>query len=278
MNIIDSTFRYQLTSYVQAPLHVRSCGFYRLSDPEWHDRILRKNFLELFWGIRGCTRLQHDRERFLLQPETVFFYLPGDRHNISLLESPAEYCWITFDGNDLDNLIRSFGIKREVRFAGPCPTELFQSVKIHLHNYSQQGEYLAGAEGYKILSMAFASPEPENSLTERFRALVDEKISDNTLTPAHLAAVLGIHATTLTRNISKVTGMTPLDYIIARRLHKAMTLLRTTTGSIKEIACDTGFSDANYFAKVFRRKLGCSPSEFRLGSDTGNDFGNLTQQ
>ena len=271
MLIINPTFRYTTRPSVPAPLHVRSCGHYWIPDAPWHDRVQRKNFLQLYWGIRGCAVLRHGGREFRLRPETVFFYLPGDLHQISLAESPLEYCWITFDGDDLDHLIRSFGITREIRLAGPCPTELFQSAELNLHNYAPQGEYLAGADGYKILALAFASPKPENSLSERFRALVDERLSDSSLTPANLAACLGIHPTTLTRNIRSAMGMTPLDYIIAYRLQQAMSLIRTTSASFKEIARDTGFANANYFAKVFRRKFGCSPSEFRHGAEIGSE-------
>ena len=267
--IINPAFRYLPKPSVPALVHIRSCGHYWIPERDWHDRKIRKHFLQLYWGIRGSAVLKHENREYLLTPETVCFYLPGDLHDLSLKESPLEYCWLTFDGDDLDHLIRTFRITREPRPAGPCPTELFQSLELDLHNYAQYGEYMAGADGYKILSLAFAGRKQENSLTERFRQLVAERLSDNGLTPAGIAAALGIHPTTLTRNIRASMGITPLEYIIAYRLQQAMSLIRTTGSSFKEIAQDTGFANANYFAKVFRRKFGCSPSEFRNGTESG---------
>ena len=179
--------------------------------------------------------------------------------------SPLEYCWLTFDGDDVDHLIQTMKISREPRHAGPCPMDLFQSLDLNLHDYAPYGEYLASADGYKILCLALAGESQETTLSARFKMLVEENLSDPDIHPAQIAAVLQIHPTTLNRNIHAATGMTPIEYLTAIRLQRALTLIRKSTGSFKEIAEECGFSNANYFAKVFRKKFGCSPSGFRHG-------------
>ncbi len=47
------------------------------------------------------------------------------------------------------------------------------------------------------------------------------------------------------------------------RMDRARELLRQNSLSIKEIAARTGFGSSNYFAKVFRRSSGISPTEFQ---------------
>jgi transcriptional regulator GlxA family with amidase domain len=49
------------------------------------------------------------------------------------------------------------------------------------------------------------------------------------------------------------------------RIERARELLQKEPLSIKEVSSRTGFSNSNYFAKVFRRITGQSPSEFQLG-------------
>ena len=46
-------------------------------------------------------------------------------------------------------------------------------------------------------------------------------------------------------------------------MKEAVRLLKNTELSVKEIALKTGYSDSNYFAKVFKRINGVIPSEFR---------------
>ena len=261
--IINPIFRYPANSSVPSLVHVRSCGHYSIPEKTWNDRVLSKSFLQLFWGIRGTAVVGRENGDVLLEPETVCFYLPGDLHRVSLKSAPLEYCFVTFDGEEVDELIRSFNITREVLKAGPCPMELFQSLELNLHDYSPRGEYLAGADGYRILSLAFAGKKVENTIIERFKAVVAQRLSAPDLQPSEISVELGIHPTTLTRNIRAASGITPLEYITALRLQKVLTLIQSSSFSFKEIAQMSGFSNANYLAKVFRKKFGCSPREFR---------------
>ncbi|MBQ6471221.1 MAG: AraC family transcriptional regulator [Victivallales bacterium] len=265
--IINPTFRYPTKPLMSTLVNVRSCGHYWIPTGPWHDGVQRKKFLQLFWGIRGTAVVGREEGETLLEPEKVCFYLPGDLHRISLKQPPLEYCFLTFDGDLVEELIRRFHITRETRHAGPCPMELFQSLILNLHDYSTRGEYLASADGYRILCLAFAGRKVENTLAERFKAEVSENLADPKLQPSKIAATLGIHPTTLTRNIHAVSGMTPKEYITALRLQRVLALIRTSPRSFKEIAQETGFDNANYLAKVFRRKFGCSPTEFRNGTE-----------
>lgn len=52
-------------------------------------------------------------------------------------------------------------------------------------------------------------------------------------------------------------------YLTRYRMKEAVRLLKNTELSVKEIALKTGYSDSNYFAKVFKRINGVIPSEFR---------------
>lgn len=269
--VINPTFRYPPKPSVPALVHVRSFGHYRIPEPVWHDKKAQKNFLQMFWGIRGSAVLRHHGKKYTLEPENVCFYLPGDIHDISIQSTPLEYCWLTFDGDNLEHLIQCFNITRTPFHAGPCPLEIFQSLDLNLHNYAPYGEYLASADGYKILCLAFAGEPQETTLSARFKLLVEENLADPELHPAQLAATLNIHPTTLNRNISAATGMTPIEYLTAIRLQQALTLIRTTSRSFKEIAEECGFANANYFAKVFRKKFGCSPSGFRQGAEPAED-------
>lgn len=61
----------------------------------------------------------------------------------------------------------------------------------------------------------------------------------------------------------EVFGISANRYLLNIRLSKASSLLMTTDMNITEIASVTGFSDSNYFARVFKKENGLSPTEFR---------------
>jgi two-component system response regulator YesN len=53
------------------------------------------------------------------------------------------------------------------------------------------------------------------------------------------------------------------DYVTSLRISEAKHLLQTTALTMGDIAKQTGFNDQSYFTKVFKAKLGITPTEFR---------------
>ena len=67
----------------------------------------------------------------------------------------------------------------------------------------------------------------------------------------------------LIKSFKKEYGTTIMKELMEVRLLKAEEHLRKSRIPLKEIADECGFSDQNYFSKVFASRYGCSPSEFR---------------
>ena len=78
-----------------------------------------------------------------------------------------------------------------------------------------------------------------------------------------LCAILNVGRTRLYEIFRKELKMGISKYILYRRLHKAKKLLKTTPLSIPEIASAVGFSDYNYFSRVYKKQYGKSPRHYR---------------
>lgn len=61
----------------------------------------------------------------------------------------------------------------------------------------------------------------------------------------------------------KSTGVSPHQYLLRYRIERAKIFLRSSQFGISQVAKATGFVDQSHFAKVFRRILGVSPTQFR---------------
>ena len=61
----------------------------------------------------------------------------------------------------------------------------------------------------------------------------------------------------------EVTGKTAKEYINSLRLTRAREILSSTDMTVTEAAFCCGFSDANYFTRLFKKETGISPREFR---------------
>ena len=57
--------------------------------------------------------------------------------------------------------------------------------------------------------------------------------------------------------------MPPLAYLNRLRIYHAMERLTATQDSIEDIARSSGIPDSSYFARVFKKYTGCSPTEYR---------------
>lgn len=65
-------------------------------------------------------------------------------------------------------------------------------------------------------------------------------------------------------------GQSPMKYINAIRLSKAMGLLKTGEHSVTDVAAAVGFQDYNHFGRLFRKHYGCTPSQIKRAKNSGN--------
>jgi len=78
-----------------------------------------------------------------------------------------------------------------------------------------------------------------------------------------LAKISHLSISALERRFKKYLSKTPKQYIIDVRLEHARRLLVETTLPIALVAEQSGFVDASYFSRRFKRKFAVLPSEFR---------------
>ena len=72
------------------------------------------------------------------------------------------------------------------------------------------------------------------------------------LSPAHFSTIF-----------SQSLGETFIDYLTNKRIQLAKKLITETNHKVSEIAFEIGYNDPNYFSFLFKKKIGCSPKEYR---------------
>lgn len=78
-----------------------------------------------------------------------------------------------------------------------------------------------------------------------------------------LAKMCSVTNSYLSSQFRKEVDMTITDYINSTRIKHSLFLLNTTDQSIQDIAINSGFSDANYFTRTFKKYQGMSPKDYR---------------
>lgn len=78
-----------------------------------------------------------------------------------------------------------------------------------------------------------------------------------------IASLVGMTPVALSRFFSHKTGRSLSDYIIDIKLGHTTRLLVNSTHTVSEICYECGFNNISNFNRIFKRKRGCSPKEFR---------------
>jgi AraC-like DNA-binding protein len=83
------------------------------------------------------------------------------------------------------------------------------------------------------------------------------------ITPKSIAERFFVNQSYLSRHFRANTGETLTDYINRTRLEGSRILLKNSDLPISVVALNVGYTDANYFVKLFKKRFGMTPSEYR---------------
>ncbi|MFC6180061.1 response regulator transcription factor [Lactiplantibacillus daowaiensis] len=104
-----------------------------------------------------------------------------------------------------------------------------------------------------------------SDLAQNGQAYIEAHYSDRNLSLAQAAQRLFVSEAHLSKQLKQNCGQTFSEYLIDYRINKARELLRNPNlqYSVCEIAHKVGYEDAHYFSRVFRKKVGQSPLQYR---------------
>lgn len=106
-----------------------------------------------------------------------------------------------------------------------------------------------------------ASVRDQRRIAEAIRRL--ESAPEESVGLAALATEIGMSRYHFLRVFREVAGVTPHQYVLRRRLHRAALRLRRTDAPVAAIAFEAGFNDLSTFNRRFRRVMGASPGAWR---------------
>lgn len=109
----------------------------------------------------------------------------------------------------------------------------------------------------------------KNHSLKAYSLLIQKVITriDTDLTLDHslktYAELLSVHPSYLSSLFRKETGVTLTEYVNQKRVEHGVFLLNTTNMQVQAIAQQCGFSDINYFTRIFKKRIGKTPSEYK---------------
>jgi AraC-like DNA-binding protein len=115
------------------------------------------------------------------------------------------------------------------------------------------------------LLLSWSGIKQKNEMVDQLKNEIIENMSDPEYQVGTSLAKAPVCSDHLRRSFKKLTGETPVAYLARMRIEYACKLLlqRKDTGlSVAQIALMSGYYDAHYFARIFRRLIGMAPTEY----------------
>lgn len=114
---------------------------------------------------------------------------------------------------------------------------------------------------YCLLLGDIAKPEKSDIMNRSIRYLEEHFTED--IAMEHLAKIFHFTPSYFSVRFKKHTNYNFSQYLTALRLKEACRLLANSGHKVGEICAMVGYRDPTYFGKVFKKRIGCSPEEYR---------------
>ena len=253
------------------PVNVHNGGlFISRGEGEHPHRVIDSH--ELIFVDNGVLSMYEDDATFEVDSGHALLLFPGRRHGGTKPYPPSlRFYWIHFTlvPNTRSRTAQTVTIPQYADV--PRPERLTELFRHFLDN--QESSYhneQAAAHLLMLMLHEVMRPHPEyaderaskSHLLAQADMLIRTHFHEDISTSV-LARMLNCNPDYLGRVFRQVYGYPVTEAIHRRRLHHARNLLMNSTMNIDEIAMASGFHDAGYFRRIFKRANGSTPGQFR---------------
>lgn len=215
---------------------------------------IREYYL-IHYVIRGDGTLYADGKAYRAGKNQIFIIKPDEVTTFTTNpEDPWEYIWIGFTGK----LAGRFGDLRE-RIISMDGSIFFEMQKCEEYESCRE-EFLASKLFLLYLDL-FEGKAKKLSYSKQVCTYIDTQYS-HPVSVAGIADIVGLERTYLSKLFKKEMNISIQDYLINTRLQKASELLKIGF-NVNEVCRMVGYTDTFNFSKMFKKKFGQSPKNFK---------------
>lgn len=272
-----SNDRYELTERGSSPIDRSSIKLRYVSTAkyggDWHSLMHTHACTELFYVVGGVGRFQIEEKLLPVAADDLVIINPNVEHTeVSLNSNPLEYIVLGVEGLEFEHAGERQYAQVDFRGGGE---EILFFLRAMLREIETK------AEGYELVcqdllevllvrlirrtdSALTLVPSGRRSSKECAvaRRYIDRHFKEN-ITLDMLSELAHVNKYYLVHSFSKEYGISPINYLISRRIRESRYLLGSTDHSLSQISHMLGFSSPSYFSQSFRRLEGISPLEYR---------------
>lgn len=266
-------------------LNLLSGGFFHCN-PTWTRLATPLDYCyKVYFPVSGAARLEMETGPCTIHARRIYF-ISGFRLRRQVCEQRMDVYWLHFVPESLYLrclLDRLPAVVSWSRAAGGWPATSYEDiVRIFEHPEREQNKPRADLSVALVCRIsglllalvahcletlqrqALGAVDPDFYRLKPALDLMQQRCREG-LPLSRIAETVGLAPNYFHRRFRRLFGVTPLDFLVSQRLNQARHLLASTSLSIKEVANSVGYPDPLYFTRVFARRLGMSPTEYRAG-------------
>ncbi|MDR0568936.1 MAG: AraC family transcriptional regulator [Spirochaetaceae bacterium] len=220
---------------------------------------------EGLFGAEGVT--------YKVTPGSLMLILPGVKHFYRPVYEIGWYeYWVGFKGQFFSRLMQEgFFSSKKVFFKTGLRNAiltLFNQIFEELRSQRPLYQFKACSGVLSLLAEVLTrerrleQPNYYQKIVEKAKYLMESNIFSVIDIPS-ISAQIGISTSRLNEIFKTYTSMTPYQYFIHIKIHRAESLLEQEESSVKEVAYRLGFEDQYYFSRLFKNKTGVVPSRWK---------------
>lgn len=200
----------------------------------------------------------------------IVIYRPFEVQNYYVkAEIKTTSYYVHFSGTECEKLLSGFKLSKRVINIGEIPhaESLFKKMIEEYYLKRPYSSELCAGYLYTILAL-FARRNVWDShyiADERIEKVLKRMTADFGMEVdiSFYADMCNLSVSRFTHLFKRCTGKSPKNYILEMRIKRASELLENTDLPIQKVGEETGFTDQNYFSRIFKKYKGVSPFNYR---------------
>ena len=263
------TTNYKTNKY----LEINSCGFQNVPSGWTVVRQRGRYDYHILFVCGGKLEAGIGDKRHILKKGNFVIYKPNEEQYYKSITDTSSL-WLHFGGTAAEEILKSFGISGGV-YETDYSRGVFEIYSTLIRQFNQPNLKKL-ANGTLLTMLARISDAVNNIRIDESTEAISEILTyinmnyNKDLTIDEMAKRVGYSKSRFSHLFKEQMRITPIAYRNKIRLANACELLSSSGHSIGEIANSCGFDDQLYFCRIFKKKYGMSPSEWRRGKRNKN--------
>lgn len=232
--------------------------------------IVRGKFI-LHYVVDGQGRLCLGGKEYFIKGGELFVIYPQELAYYEADETnPWRYLWVIFEGDKAEEILRKLGVTENQPMFYPKESgaEILTCMEKLL--YDQLQEYLTIGNMYALLqAMKNVSGrgkklkvQPQQYYVEKIKQYIECRYMED-VKVSELAEHCGLNRSYMTKCFTEGAGVSPKEFLMQYRMNKAKELLEKEGMPVSNVAYAIGYTDPLAFSKIFKKREGISPLEYR---------------